>query len=103
MLIKTEPTEDTKALILGYDLANDVGIIQAVDQGIGWKNIAIAPTDGRVGIGVTSPNYKLHVGGTGRFTGALTFSGADGGFGSRLPWLAILVPRLSVDCCVIEL
>jgi hypothetical protein len=56
--------DNTKALILGFDLANDIGIIQAVDQAVTWKNIAIAPTSGNVGIGTINPQVTFQVNST---------------------------------------
>ena len=62
--------DDTKALLLGYDLVNDVGVIQAVDQALAWKNISIASNGGNVLIGTTTDNgYKLNVNGSGYFNG----------------------------------
>jgi hypothetical protein len=67
--------DDTKALLLGYDLVNDVGVIQAVDQALSWKSISIASNGGNVGIGTTAPGAKLDVNGdiwlseTGRLQG----------------------------------
>jgi hypothetical protein len=46
--------DDTKGLLLGYDLVNDVGVIQAVDQGVAWKSISIASNGGNVSIGTTT-------------------------------------------------
>ena len=54
--------DETKTLILGYDLVNDVGIIEAIDQQTAWKNLAFAISGNtKVGIGTTSPEQKLHV------------------------------------------
>ncbi len=54
--------DETKTLILGYDLVNDVGIIQAIDQQTAWKNLAFAISGNtKVGIGTTSPGTKLEI------------------------------------------
>lgn len=47
-------SDATKALRMGYDNANDMGVIAASDYGSGWRSIAIQPTGstGVVGIGL---------------------------------------------------
>lgn len=50
--------------ILGYDTTNDVGVIAAVNTGAAWKNLALNPSGGNVGIGTTTPFTKLGVAGT---------------------------------------
>jgi hypothetical protein len=71
--------DTTKALILGFDLANDVGVIQAVDQAVAWKDVCIAPTAAAVGIGNLTPSQKLHVTGNVRVTGAYYDSNNEAG------------------------
>lgn len=54
--------DQTKTLILGYDLVNDVGIIQAIDQQTAWKNLALGISgDTKVGVGEIAPTAKLHI------------------------------------------
>ena len=57
-----------KILALGYFLTGDYGIIEAVHQGTTYKNIAINPNGGNVGIGTSTPHQKLEVAGVGVFT-----------------------------------
>ena len=47
-------SDTTKSIRMGYDNANDMGVIAASDYGTGWRNIAIQPTGstGVVGIGL---------------------------------------------------
>jgi hypothetical protein len=47
--------------IIGYDYANDIGVIAAVRTSIGWKNISIP--QGSVGIGTIAPQGKLSIDG----------------------------------------
>jgi hypothetical protein len=70
--------DTTKALILGFDLVDDVGVIQAVDQAVAWKNISISPIAGNVGIGTTAPNSKLSVNG-----GDFEFNRGTGALGNK--------------------
>jgi hypothetical protein len=46
----------SKALVLGYDTTNDAAQINAVHQGVAWKNILMQTNAGSVGIGTTSPS-----------------------------------------------
>ena len=57
--------------IVGYDYANDVGVISAVRAGIEWKNLSILPVGNtNLGVGTLSPSQRLHVSGNIRVTGA---------------------------------
>ncbi len=54
-----------KRMILGYDTnSNGFGYIKAGNYGVTWTNLALQPNGGNVGIGTTSPGYKLHVNGS---------------------------------------
>lgn len=68
--------DETKTLILGYDLVNDVGIIQAIDQQTAWKNLAFGISgNSKVGIGTVSPTSKLEISGpTGSYLSGIGFS-----------------------------
>ena len=54
--------DQTKTLLLGYDLVNDVGIIEAIDHQTAWKNLALGISgDTKVGVGEIAPTAKLHI------------------------------------------
>ena len=73
--------DQTKTLILGYDLVNDVGIIQAIDQQTAWKNLAFGISgNSKVGIGTVSPGSKLEISGpTGSYLSGIGFSATGTG------------------------
>jgi hypothetical protein len=57
--------------VIGYDYANDIGVISAVRQGIQWKNLSILPVGNtNLGVGTITPSQRLHVSGNIRVTGA---------------------------------
>ncbi len=53
-----------KELTFTYDMASNYASIQAIEQGVATRNIAINPSGGNVGIGTTTLAAKLHVDGT---------------------------------------
>jgi len=59
-LLVSDSADVTKYLILTYHASVDVGIIQGLDDSLAWKNVAINPNGGNVGIGTTAPATKLH-------------------------------------------
>jgi len=65
----------TKRLRIGVDsTGNGTGFIQAFNEGVGAQNLLLNPNGGNVGIGTTTPSYRLDVAGTVR-TGELTVGG----------------------------
>ena len=60
-LLVSDSADATKYLILTYHASADVGIIQGLDDSLAWKNVAINPNGGNVGIGLTVPLYRLQV------------------------------------------
>jgi hypothetical protein len=63
-----------KGINIGYNNVADVGFIGVVHNGTAWKNLALAPTGGSVGIGTTNIGHTLEVGGTMAVSGASAFN-----------------------------
>jgi hypothetical protein len=65
-----------KNLDLGYLQTADYGYIQAIHNGVAFKNIALNPNGGNVGIGTTSPTQKLDVNGLINSTNGISVGGS---------------------------
>lgn len=56
-------TDPLKMLVGGYDNTRDYGYIQAVRSTSGYKNLALNPNAGNIGVGLgtTAPSARLHL------------------------------------------
>jgi hypothetical protein len=48
-------------LEIGYDTVGNFAVIGALTEGVAWRNIVLANNGGNVGIGTTTPQFKLEV------------------------------------------
>lgn len=55
-------TNTNKKLAIGFNTATDVGFIQAMENGVSYKNLLLNARGGNVGIGTTTPGATLAVG-----------------------------------------
>uniref|UniRef100_A0A6H1Z9N7 Putative collagen triple helix containing protein n=1 Tax=viral metagenome TaxID=1070528 RepID=A0A6H1Z9N7_9ZZZZ len=68
----------TRRLAMGVDATGTMySWIQSVESGTAYRDLALNPVGGKVGILNVAPGYTLDITGTGRFTGLLTSAGAD--------------------------
>ena len=67
--IRLGPAGTSSGAYMLYNTSGDYFSLNAVTQGVGYRNIVFANDGGNVGIGQTNPAYKLDVTGTGRFFG----------------------------------
>jgi hypothetical protein len=58
-------TDTNMQLNLGYDTTNNLGVIQAGQATVAFKNLLLNPFGGNIGIGsITAPTHKLEVNGS---------------------------------------
>lgn len=60
----SSPSNSLKSTIIGYNLDKDVGVIDAVDRGVSFKNLVLQSTGKFLGVGTTTPWGTLSVAGT---------------------------------------
>ena len=69
--------------LIGYDTVNDYGFIQSGQYNSTWfKNLALQPKDGRVGVGITNPVGLFHSGKNMAFVNGGDAQGIFGGTGT---------------------
>jgi hypothetical protein len=78
-------TNTNRQLLIGYNYTPNYGYIQAVEQGTAFRNLLLNPNGGNVGIGTTSPSFKLDVNGTFRATTYTTGDYINYGFAISSP------------------
>jgi len=56
-------TNQNKQTLVGFNTTGNYGQIQAVEQGVAVRPLALNPAGGNVGVGTTNPSVLLHVAG----------------------------------------
>lgn len=69
-------TNHNRQLTIGYNTTGNYAALQAVEQGVGYKNLTLNALGGNVGIGLSTLNYKLEVLGTASSTSYRAMQGA---------------------------
>ena len=62
----------TRRLLIGYETTANYGYIQAGEHGVAYRNLALNPNGGNVGIGLSNPAVKLDVAGGINASGTIT-------------------------------
>src|SRR5215831_207709 len=66
-------SNQNRKLVLGYDTVNNYGVIQGFEATVGYKNLALNPNGGNVGIGTTNPQVLLDLPGYSPSNSAVRF------------------------------
>jgi hypothetical protein len=83
--LKASNVADTKALVMGFDNTNSIGMIGALQHGVAWLPLILSPNGSGVGIGnITSLNAKLDVVSADQFAFRTGNSAATGTTGHEL-------------------
>ena len=70
-------TNPNRQLELGYHTTNNVGTIQAIEQGAGFRPLLLNPQGGNVGIGTSVGTSRFTVSGDATITGSLSKGGGS--------------------------
>ncbi|MCX8051231.1 MAG: hypothetical protein N3B17_04975 [Chlorobi bacterium] len=74
-LIVSGRTNQNKQTVIGFNVTGNYGQIQAVEQSVAVRPLALNPAGGNVGIGITTPAALLHVAGDALVNTNLTVNG----------------------------
>jgi hypothetical protein len=75
-MVSESPSNATKFAWFEYNDTVDGLSIQALHDGVDFKNTILSALGGNVGIGTTAPSERLHVAGNARIEGNLTVNGS---------------------------
>lgn len=87
-LAVTGSSNTNKQLRLGFNTTSDYGLIEAVIDGTAFKNLALQPNGGNVGIGIVNPVFRLDVNGEINATG-LRINGTPISTGPSSPVISV--------------
>ena len=54
-------TSNNRQLLIGYNSGSNYGSIQAIHQGVAYRNLILNASGGNVGIGTTNPTHNLEI------------------------------------------
>jgi hypothetical protein len=77
-------TDTNKRLSIGYNTSTNTAFIQSMQNGTAYTPLLLNSTGGNVGIGTTTPGYRLEICGDGDGTGELAVKGTGTDIGLAL-------------------